>query len=81
MLGDVRKELQGVKGVLAGTNQEIRDMRHEDKSSNEVEQNTMMKKLSDTAKATLDWSETTELLQYTAERDLPLGKNVALGIT
>ena len=81
MLGDVRKELQGVQQVLAGTNQEIRDMRHEDESSNEAERSTMMKKLSDTAKATLDWSETTELLQYTAERDLPLGKNTALGIT
>lgn len=81
MLGDVRNELQGVKGVLAGTNQEIRDMRDEDKSSNEAARMTIMKQLSDTAKATLDWSETTELLQYTAERDLPLGKNTALGIT
>lgn len=77
MLGDVRKDLKGIKEVLAGTSQEIRDMRDEDKSSNEA---AVMKKLSDTAKATLDWSETTELLQYTAERDLPLGKNTALGI-
>ena len=80
-LSEMRKELQGVHDVLDGTNQEIRSLR--EGSGDEEEGESKEKKmvaLSDTADATIDWSESNELLQYTAERDLPLGPNAALGI-
>ena len=80
-LNAMRKELQGVHDVLDGTNQEIRSLRESsaDEEDGESKEKKMIA-LSDTADATIDWSESNELLQYTAERDLPLGPNWALGI-
>jgi len=80
-LNEMRKELQGVHDVLDGTNQEIRSMREASGDEEEGDsKETKMVALFDTADATINWSDSSELLQYTAERDLPLGPNAALGI-